>query len=64
MDSSTFRDRFGGISKFKGGLKCEAWVNSVLINLITENNYRCNYMQVFFKYKYNLKTCLYTSALY
>ncbi len=29
-------------------------------------NYRCNYMQVFFfKYKYNVKTCMYTiSALY
>jgi len=28
-------------------------------------NYRCNYMQVFFKYKYNVKTCMCTiSAFY
>jgi len=23
-------------------------------------NYGCNYMLVFFKYKYNVKTCMYT----
>ncbi len=53
------RDMFGGMGRFKGGLRCEGWVNSVIINVITEMNYRCNYMQVFyFKYKYNVKTCL------
>ncbi len=47
------------------GLRCKGWVNSVIINVITEINYRCNYMQVFYKYKYNVKTCMYTiSALY
>ncbi len=54
------RDRFGGM--LKGGFKCKGWVNSVTINIITEINYRCNYMQVFFfKYKYNVKTCMYTN---
>ncbi len=54
------RDRFGGMGRFKG------WVNSVIINVITEINYICNYMHIFnFKHKYNVKTCLYTiSALY
>ncbi len=33
---------------FKGGLRYNGWVNSVTINEITEINYRCNYMQVFF----------------
>ncbi len=40
-------------------------VNSVIINVITEINYRCNYIWYFYKYKYNTKTCMYTiSALY
>ncbi len=56
-------DRFGGMGRFKGGLRCKGWVNSVIINVITEINYRCNYMQVFLKYKYNVKTCT-LSALY
>ncbi len=34
--------------RFKGGLRCKDWVNSVIINVITEINYRYNYMQVFF----------------
>ncbi len=42
------RDRFGGMGRFKGGLRCNEWVNSVIINVITEINYKCNYMQVFF----------------
>ncbi len=33
-----FRDRFGGMGRFKGGLRCKGWVNSVNINVITENN--------------------------
>ncbi len=49
------RDVFGGMGRFKGGLRCNGWVNSVVIHLITEINYRCNCMQVFFKYKYNVK---------
>ncbi len=32
---------------FKGGLRCKEWVNSVIINVSTEINYRCNNMQVF-----------------
>ncbi len=35
------------MGRFKGGLKCKVWVNSVTINVNTEMNYRCNYMQVF-----------------
>ncbi len=27
---------------FKGGLRCKRWVNSVIINVITEIIYRCN----------------------
>ncbi len=41
------RVRLGtGLGWFKGGLRCKGWVNSVIINAITEINYRCNYMQV------------------
>ncbi len=29
---------------FKGGLRYKGWVNSVIINVITEINYRCNYI--------------------
>ncbi len=43
----TVRDGFGGLGRFKGRLRCKGWVNSV-INVITENYYRCNYMLVFF----------------
>ncbi len=45
-DTGKVRDRFGGM--LKGGFRCKGWVNSVTINVITEINYRCNYMQVFF----------------
>ncbi len=41
-DTGTVRDRFGGMGRFKGGLRCKGWVNSVIINVITEINYRCN----------------------
>ncbi len=32
------RGRFGGMGSFKGGLRCKGWVNSVIINVITEIN--------------------------
>ncbi len=64
-DTGKVRDRFSGMGRFKCGLRCNRWVNSVIINVITELNYRCNNMQVFKKYKYNVKACMYTiSALY
>ncbi len=45
------------MGRFKGGLRCKGGVNTVVINVITEINYRCNYMKVFFfKYKNNVKT--------
>ncbi len=34
--------------RFKVGLRCKGWVNSVIINVITEINYRCSYMLIFF----------------
>ncbi len=42
------------MGRFKGGLRCKGWVNSAIIitDVIT-----CNY---FFKYKYSVKTCMYT----
>ncbi len=30
------RDWFGSIGRFKGGLSSQEWVNSVIINVITE----------------------------
>ncbi len=44
VDTGKVRDRFGGMGRFKGGLMCKGWVNSVIINVITEINYRCNYI--------------------
>ncbi len=45
------RDRIGGMGRFKDG--------STLYIFVT--NYRCNYMLVlFFKYKYSVKTFMYT----
>ncbi len=32
------RDRFGGMGRFKGGLRCKGWVNSIIMNVIIENN--------------------------
>ncbi len=44
------------MGRFKAGLRCKGWVNSVFINVIT---YR-----YFLKYKFNARTCIYTiSAL-
>ncbi len=55
-------DMFGDMGWFKGGLRCKGWINSVIINVITEINYRWVF---YFKCKYNVKTCMYTiSALY
>ncbi len=48
-DMGKVRDRFGGMGRFKGGLRCKGWVNSVIINVITEINLRFNYMQVIFE---------------
>lgn len=48
------RDRFGGMGRFKGRLRSEGWINSVIIKAITEINYRCNYIQ-FFLYLYKVK---------
>ncbi len=53
------------MGRFKGGLRCKGCVNSVSIHVFTEMNYRCYYIQVFKKYEYNVKTCMYTiRALY
>ncbi len=60
-DTGNVRDMFSCMGRFKGGLRCKGWVNSVIIHLITEINCRCNYI----KYKYNAKVCMYViSALY
>jgi len=52
-------------------LLCMLYCKSLLLLLRCDtgkvrDNYKCNYMQVyFFKYKYNVKTCIYTiSPLY
>ncbi len=29
-DVSKIGDRFGGMGRFKGGLRCKGWVNSVM----------------------------------
>jgi len=53
------------MGQFKGRLRCEGRANFVITNVITLSNYSCNYMLVFVKYKYNVKTCMYTiSPLY
>ncbi len=59
LDTGKVINRFGGIGRFKCRLRCKAWVNSVIINVI-------NYMQVFFFIQAQCKnTCMYTiSALY
>jgi len=43
---------------FKGGLKGKGsvTVNNVIIDEITKINNSCNYMQLFFNYKYNVCT--------
>ncbi len=32
------------MGRFKGGLRCKGWVNNVIRIVITEINYRCNYI--------------------
>ncbi len=32
---SEVRDRVGGMVRFKGGLRCKGWVNSVIMIVIT-----------------------------
>ncbi len=32
------------MGRFKYGLRCKGWVNSVIINAITEIKFRCNYI--------------------
>ncbi len=61
-DTGNVRDRFGGMGRFKGGLRCKGWVNSVIIINVITDVITCRY---FFKYKYIVKTCANTtSALY
>ncbi len=43
-DVGKVRDGLSGMGRFKGGLMCKGRVNSVIINVITEINYRCNYI--------------------
>ncbi len=43
-DTGKVKDRFGGMGRFKCGLKCKGWINSVIVNSITEIRCRCNYM--------------------
>ncbi len=42
------------MGRFKGGLKCKGWVNSVIINVFTDA-----IAGIFFKYNYSVKTCMY-----
>ncbi len=35
-DAGKVRDRFGGMGRFKDGLRCKEWVNSVIINVCTQ----------------------------
>jgi len=60
-DTGNVWDRFGDMGRFKGGLRFMGWINGVILN--AEINYRCNYMQEFLKYKYNVKTCMYTISV-
>ncbi len=48
-DTGRVRDRFDGMGRLKSGFRCKEWVNSVIINVITEISYTCIYMQVFLK---------------
>jgi len=41
------RVKTGLMGRFKGGLRGGGRVNRVIIDVITEFNYSCNYMQVF-----------------
>ncbi len=39
-DTGKVRDRFGGMGRFKGGLRCKGWVKIVTIKVITDVPYR------------------------
>jgi len=43
---------------------CKGRVNSIIIDVNSENNHRCNYMKVFVECKYNVKTCMYTMTVF
>ncbi len=46
-DAGKVRDMFGGMGRFKGGLRCEGWVNSVIINVITDvTTYRYFFLNI------------------
>ncbi len=62
IDTGKVRDRFGGMGRFKGGLRWRGWVNNVIINIIQLINYR--YMQLFYKIKVQCKNMYTISALY
>lgn len=55
-DTDKVRDRFGGLRM----IKVLGTVINVIIDVITVVYYSCNSMQVLFKYKYKVKTCMYT----
>ncbi len=44
---NTGKDRFGGMARFKSGFRCKGCINSVILNVITEINYRRNYIDIF-----------------
>lgn len=46
LDTGKVGNRFGGMVRFKAGLRCR--INSIIIDVITYINYRCINMQVFF----------------
>ncbi len=51
-DTGKVRVRFGGMGRFKGGLRCKGRVNSVIVNVITYRFLK--------KIKYNVKACVCT----
>lgn len=46
-DTDEVKDRFCGMVRFEGGLRGKGRVHRVIIDVITEINYSCNYMQEF-----------------
>ncbi len=43
-ETGKVRDRFGGMGRFKGGLRCKEWVNSIITEIITYV-IRCRYFK-------------------
>ncbi len=35
------------MDRFKSGFRCKGWINSVILNVITEITYRRNYIDIF-----------------